>query len=196
MSMFHEKEKSTDWMHEDEEARPSPPRDPFEIEDDSEETKDEKYQNPNIPQWMKDELLTSAAEHNEINNKNRPKSTIKYRKPNVSKKQQEETHGNWCCTDDPVIYWFRIFHSLCGSIGVLALISNIYVLIDVPLDIRNIVIHIYAIPFCLIVIGAELELQMLKTRLQFLESWILRGFFYFFVGSISGNTLFLPCRNI
>ena len=193
--MTAEREKNLDWLKEDDDEEKVFLSDQKHIEEESlqEETKDSKknYQASDLPSWLKEEMASAnnvAAE----SSKNRPRSTIKYRQPSVKKPPRKTSSStNWCCPNDPVRAWFRIFHGLCGLIGVLSFISNLYVLFDVPLDIRNIVIHAYALLFCILVVGTELELKILLSRLQFLESWIFRGLFYFFVGVISGKTLVL-----
>jgi hypothetical protein len=205
---FEEEHNSHDWEH-DEEANTrlyiSEHSDHGEHEDsEDEETKNEfkdsntKYHqvdDPNVPSWLKEDLLASS--HNPVSIMKKPKSTIKYKQPKPSVKNKRSHSGGFscfgfrcgCCPDDPVLYYFRVFHSFCILVGVLAFISNLYVLLDIFLDLRNIVIHLYALFLCLVIIAAEFDLSMLLLRIQLFDSWMFRGVFYVFVGVISGKHL-------
>jgi len=63
-------------------------------------------------------------------------------------------------------------------------VANVIVIKDNGLsskigDIRDSFMRLFAIFFCLILIGTELEIQFLFHHLRFLRFWPLRGFLFF-----------------
>jgi hypothetical protein len=62
-----------------------------------------------------------------------------------------------CCPVDPVLCWFRFFHTISGLIGVGTLGANIFVLVTVDgpsLNYKDIIMRSYAVIFCIIIILA------------------------------------------
>jgi hypothetical protein len=71
---------------------------------------------------------------------------------------------------------------LCLSI---ALLSNGYLLCLKVLNWRSILLHCYAVGFCIIILGVELNIAVLVKKLLILEFWIYRGLFYVFIGILT-----------
>jgi hypothetical protein len=143
--------------------------------------------NDNLPSWLREEIL--AGQNNEELTKSNRKLQYKEPQKKVKKvKQSIRSQEDCCCCPlDPVLYWFRVFHFACGLIGLLAFVSNLYILFDIQLDLRDLAIHFYALLFCLIIVATELELNIVLSKLQILDLWVFRGIFYSFVGIISSK---------
>lgn len=81
-----------------------------------------------------------------------------------------------CCPVDPVLCWFRFFHTVSGLIGVATLGANIFVLVTVDsksLNYKDIIMRSYAVVFCIIIIltGAiRSELLILNTSIEIICS--------------------------
>lgn len=62
-----------------------------------------------------------------------------------------------CCPVDPVLCWFRFFHTISGLIGVATLAANIFVLVTIDsksLNYKDIIMRSYAVIFCILIILA------------------------------------------
>lgn len=108
---------------------------------------------------------------------------------NPGKNSEANEEDCCCCPLDPILYWFRIFHVLTGLIGFVAMITNIYALTFG--NIYNVIERCYAIVFCAMVVLIELEWQVVTARLKIMDLWIFRGFFFSFVGFITGRFISL-----
>lgn len=67
----------------------------------------------------------------------------------------DEEEDCCCCHVDPVLCWFRFFHSLSGCVGIATLSANIYVLAttdSATLNYKDIIMRSYAVIFCIIII--------------------------------------------
>lgn len=200
-AMFENTGKSVDWLNEEvkeEVKHPLFEEEHYKEQDDNDyesgsllnKQQSKNYENSNdyIPSWLQEDLAPPTTPSN--NQSKKVRSTIKYKKPTKPTNSKSSEGKGWnfccCCPKDPILYWFRVFHSLCGFMGVLSFISNLFILFDVALDFRNIIIHIYALFLCIIVVATELEIPFLLLRVNILESWVFRGLLYFFIGVISG----------
>ena len=86
-----------------------------------------------------------------------------------------------CCPVDPVLCWFRFFHTISGLIGVATLGANIFVLVTVDsksLNYKDIIMRSYAVIFCIIIILAgATKLLVLNTSTQLLVILVVTLFF-------------------
>ena len=81
----------------------------------------------------------------------RRKSTVPY----PTKPEDDFEEDCCCCPVDPVLCWFRFFHTISGLIGVATLAANLFVLITVDtksINAKDIIMRCYAIIFCFIII--------------------------------------------
>jgi len=96
---------------------------------------------------------------------------------------------------DPVLLWFRAFHTLSLLCGLSCTIVNIYVLSKImksktsnmndDVGIRDIIIRVYTIICCLLIIITEIDWRYIMHRVRILDLWFFRGFYYAFVGFLS-----------
>lgn len=102
---------------------------------------------------------------------------------------KDDEEEDWrCCPSDPVLVCFQCFHFTSGVNGLLALLSNayaVYTFHDLPIN--DLVIHGYAIVFCLLIVCIELDWRYIVSKVKFLDLWVLRGLYYIFVGVITGK---------
>ncbi len=87
-----------------------------------------------------------------------------------------------CCPSDPVLYWFRIFHSIAGFVGFASLAANLYVLTNPKLGLIEIVLHLYTMLFSVAIVIIEIDWRYMLSRIRIMDWWIFRGLFYGFVG--------------
>lgn len=100
-----------------------------------------------------------------------------------------------CCPADPILYWFRIFHSLSGLVGVASGVINAYVIsTNRSMDYFSVAQHVYTIVLCAIIVLVELDWRFFMSYVQILDSWIFRGLFYGFVGILTGVKSIVGCR--
>lgn len=81
----------------------------------------------------------------------RRKSAVPY----PSKPEEDFEEDCCCCPVDPVLCWFRFFHTISGLIGVATLAANLFVLITIDtksINAKDIIMRCYAIIFCFIII--------------------------------------------
>jgi hypothetical protein len=75
--------------------------------------------------------------------------------PRVSLLKEEEDEDCCCCPVDPVLCWFRFFHTISGLIGFATMTANIFVLATVDrksLNYKDIIMRSYAVIFCIIIV--------------------------------------------
>lgn len=75
--------------------------------------------------------------------------------PFASKPEEDFEEDCCCCPVDPVLCWFRFFHTISGLIGVATLAANLFVLITIDtksINTKDIIMRCYAIIFCFIII--------------------------------------------
>ena len=75
--------------------------------------------------------------------------------PYASSAEEDFEEDCWCCPVDPVLCWFRFFHTISGLIGVATLAANLFVLITIDtksINAKDIIMRCYAIIFCFIII--------------------------------------------
>ena len=76
-----------------------------------------------------------------------------------------------CCPVDPVLCWFRFFHTISGCIAIATMAANIFVLVtidSVSLNYKDIIMRSYAVIFCFIIIltGTRIEQSNLMFSTQ------------------------------
>ena len=102
--------------------------------------------------------------------------------------KDDDEEEDWrCFPSDPILACFQCFHFTSGVNGLLALVSNAYVYTLHDLPIYDLVLHGYAIVFCLLIVFVELDWRYIVSKVKYLDLWVLRGLFYVFVGVITGK---------
>jgi hypothetical protein len=92
-----------------------------------------------------------------------------------------------CCPSDPILFSFQCFHFSSGSIALAAFAANIYTLSRPNIFVKDAIVRCYALVFCLLIVIVEFDWRYIVNKVRFVDYWILRGFFYTFVG-------FLTCK--
>lgn len=72
-------------------------------------------------------------------------------------KDEDDEEDCCCCPVDPVLCWFRFFHTISGCIGIATMAANIFVLVTVDsqtLNYKDIIMRSYAVIFCFIIVIA------------------------------------------
>jgi len=89
---------------------------------------------------------------------------------------------------DPVLLWFRTFHTLSLLCGLACACANLYVLskittssIITTVSIRDISIRIYTVICSLLIVITEGDWRYIMHRVRILDLWFFRGFYYAFV---------------
>jgi len=91
---------------------------------------------------------------------------------------------------DPVLLWFRTFHTLSLLCGLACACANLYVLsklstsIIIP-SVRDISIRIYTVICSLLIVITEGDWRYIMHRVRILDLWFFRGFYYAFVGFLT-----------
>ena len=96
-------------------------------------------------------------------------------------KDEDDEEDCCCCPVDPVLCWFRFFHTISGCIGIATMAANIFVLVTVDsqtLNYKDIIMRSYAVIFCfIIVIAGKIIPNVSKPRRScstcYFSSWIL-----------------------
>jgi len=78
---------------------------------------------------------------------------------------------------DTVLCYFRIFHGCVSFLAFLTLMENAYLLREYS-SVRELIIRVYAILFCVLSILIEMEFRAITENLLALESWFSRSLFY------------------
>lgn len=92
-----------------------------------------------------------------------------------------------CCPSDPVLLWFRFFHFVSTIISIATLISNITIITKPEITPIDIIMHVYAMLFCIAIIFIEIDWRFVMDRVRVMDLWMFRGLFYCFVGIITGK---------
>ena len=72
-------------------------------------------------------------------------------------KDEDDEEDCCCCPVDPVLCWFRFFHTISGCIGMATMAANIFVLVTIDiqsLNYKDIIMRSYAVIFCIIIVIA------------------------------------------
>eukprot|EP01038_Epipyxis_sp_PR26KG_P010760 gene10760-14451_t len=153
-----------------------------------------------MPSWLLESPKSSSTNLNSDNNNPPPSTARKSLKPKLTYKQPipppivQTSYDHdlsstecccCCCPDDPILFWFSIYHSIVIFVAIMTLLSNAYALSQIKYPISMIIMRVYAMLFCVIIIGLELDLQLLRMRLRLFDGWFYRGLFYGYVGLIS-----------
>lgn len=80
---------------------------------------------------------------------------VRYVSPPTRKNDEDLEEDCCCCSVDPVLCWFRFFHTISGLIGFATLVANIYCIakIDsITLNYKDIIMRSYAVIFCVIIV--------------------------------------------
>lgn len=93
-----------------------------------------------------------------------------------------------CCPTDPVMYYLRIYHFFAGLACFLAIIGDIYYLINNEATWHEIALHTFSVLFSVIMLAVELEIQFIVHRLLLLEQWVFRGLLYWHIGVITSKS--------
>lgn len=156
---------------------------------------------PNEPAWLRESASATPTEVQSpqpssvlINEKVQPSwlsgaSLEEGGEPSTAKKAKKkelvEDATFCCCPRDPVLNWFRMFHLLCGLLGLGSAAINIYVLTNPFIQLIDIVIHGYAILFSLLIVIIETDWRYVVSRIRVMDVWVWRGLFYALVGFMS-----------
>ena len=90
-----------------------------------------------------------------------------------------------CCPSDPMLFSFQCFHLTAGLSGMGAFVANIYVFTRPHVTVKEAIIRSYALIFCLLMVATEMDWRYIVNKARFLDWWVLRGFFYTFIGFIT-----------
>jgi hypothetical protein len=113
----------------------------------------------------------------------------------------EKDDEDCCCPLDPILCWFRLFHTLSGFVGVATAGANGFVIatIDsITMDYRDIIMRSYAVLFCIVIVFVEIDWRCMMRRFRILDLWFFRGLFYFLVGfmTVQGDKTFTQPQDI
>lgn len=113
-------------------------------------------------------------------------------KQHINTKPVEEDSGDvdsdscCCCfSSDPMLFAFQCFHITAGLAGLGAFVANIYVFSRPHITVKEAIIRGYSLIFCMLMVATELDWRYIVNKARFLDWWVLRGFFYTFIGFIT-----------
>ena len=170
------------------------------------ESKDDKTDQEKNYSWLYEDSVDDERSSSTVKSHTKTKDVVKLAKNGVKWKQPMKGGSNnsnngfppddesteddsdifcCCCSSDPVLFSFQCFHFTSGLTGLAAFAANIYTLTKPSITIRDTIVRSYALVFCLLIVIVELDWRYILNKVRFLDHWILRGFFYAFVGFVT-----------
>lgn len=161
----------------------------------------ESHDNKSLPSWV----LEEGIENNKLNNTEKDKliqktkdkkiKIIYNKKNNINDENSHQDDEDCkCYPSDSLLFTFQCYHFTCGLSGLLAFLSHIYSYTKPNLNIYHILMHTYIAILCLLVLFIELDWRLIVTKLKIMDIWIFRGFFYVFIGLLTGkNNIYILC---
>jgi len=108
-------------------------------------------------------------------------------KGNYVEAEMDELDECCFCPLDPILWWFALFTVVTSAIALAGMLLNVVYIAkhSDSLDIRSIMLRVYAAVFCGGIVLIETDWRFILSRLRIMDVWLIRGVFFAYVGLVT-----------